>query len=177
MRRQRLYTVSVVRRKRWLLGVGAAVVLTLVGLVMALHHPTVQQRLWSRAQRALSVAGIDVEADRVQAWLLAPRLEVTALRIRIEERTVLTAERIEVRFRWHRVLSAPRHLDLIEIAGLWVDPAELASSLPSAEATDDSVPAPIPWRAVEVGRLEIVDARVGSDMTDLAFRVADLSFR
>lgn len=85
-----------------------------------------------------------------------------------------TVEEIEVRFRWSRVVSAPRRLDVIEIAGLWVDPLELAT-LGSGAESDETKPQGFPWRAVEIGRLEVVDARIGSQTPEVAFEVSKVS--
>jgi outer membrane protein assembly factor BamA len=157
-----------------LLGVGLVVGVIVIGLAVAVHHPGVQQRVWGRVQQVLSDAGVEVDSDIVRARLVRPRIELSGVRIRAGERTVATVESLEVRFRWNRVLRAPRHLDAIEIDGLWIDPIELASLAP-AEESDRAAAGGIPWRAVEIGRLEVADARIGSEIAGVGFTVAEVS--
>lgn len=127
--------------------------LGVVGVVV-LHTQAVQRLLWSRAVSAVEAAsGWRITAGSVRLRALPAGLDLTAVQIsKPGGDPVLHADHVALRWRWEKLLWAPRRIDEVVVSGLvWRLDELLSASSAGTEAT--------PWSGppteIEIGRLEL----------------------
>ena len=144
----------VTRRRRLLLISLAGVLVLVLGLALVVSLPGVQRAGWDRATKAITDStGWRVDAGSVAFRPWPGRLELGDVAVGAEGRTVVTIERIAVRWRWRdlfRDVPRLRQVTVEELhADLRGDLPELTSREPSAGAAVD------PFRVIEIDHLAL----------------------
>ncbi len=134
----------------------ALVALAALGIVgvLVLHTQTVQRLLWSRAVEAVEAAsGWRVAADSVKLSVFPAGVQLSSVRVGSgNEAPLFQAEKVTLRWRWTRLVQAPRRLDEVVISGFsWRSEGLLSVSSTGADAGSWSGPP----TEIEIGRLEL----------------------
>lgn len=144
-----------------------------LGLVIA-HLPVVQRLVWTKITDAVtSATGLRLEADKVRFRLMPGRAEIEGLIVGSGSATPLSVGRLEVRFRWRKVLREPRSIDVVKLEGLNVDLTNV--ELPTHEAEPPRAGDPGLWQALEIGKLTVTDGRLVAAAQGVGFDIDDLT--
>jgi len=132
--------------------VAAAAVALAVVIVASL--PGVQREAWRRiTARVETSTGWHVEAKDVALQLWPARLSLGGIAVGAGGRTILTADRLEVRWAWRELLGAVPRLRRVDLDGPHLDLTGGLPELPAGEPTER--PSPDPFRVIEVDRLSL----------------------
>jgi len=157
-------------RRRLLLGLAAAVLAMLVGIIALLHLPAVQARVWRRVVAAVEAStGWRPAAEDVALRGFPARLVVRGLTLSVGGRTVLGVDAVEARWRWRRLLTEPRRIESLVVEGPTLDLEALPAAEPGEPSSDLD-----PWRTFEIGTLRVSGAAISGGARDLDVEVAGL---
>jgi len=143
-----------VTRRRWIILAVAVFVVVLVAGVVLVHAPVVQTPVFQRVTATIEEdTGVAVEFDAAGLRLWPARLVAEQVTVAIGGVEVATIDRLEARWSWRGLMSAPRRIDILEVDGVHLDLTEVPE-LPDRPADEDGA-ATDPWRAVEIGHFEV----------------------
>jgi outer membrane protein assembly factor BamA len=149
----------VIRPRRLIAIIIVVMILIVAVAATVLHLPAVQEHLWSRAVASLeSATGLRVEADEVRYRLVPATLRLEDVAAGFNGRTVASASRLEIRFRWRRIVGRPRSIDMVAVDGIEVDLSSL--ELPDRGPPDDGDEPINLWQELEIGELRLSGNRL-----------------
>ncbi|HSN55252.1 MAG TPA: hypothetical protein VLT32_11285, partial [Candidatus Sulfomarinibacteraceae bacterium] len=158
------------RRRKWLLALGATMVVVCAAVVAVVHAPSVQEAVFRRAAAAIEhETGWSLTAESVSLRAFPARLSARGLVLSTGGRAVLSVDAIEARWRWRGLLAEPRRIESLVVEGPTLD----LEALPTAEA--GAAPSELdPWRALEIGSLRLRGGVVSGGALDLDVEVGGL---
>jgi len=157
--------------RRTILVVLSLVVVVAAILVVVVHLPGVQRIAWRRLTTAVEEsAGWRVEAESMSLRVIPARLEITGLTVAGGAGTIATVDRLSARWRWRRLLAAPRRLEEMDLDGVSFHPDALPPPDPSGEAQATAL-----WDGLEIGSLQVRGGRIGHSVQDIEYSLDGVS--
>ncbi len=155
------------RRRRLLLVVLATFLLVVAGLTLIVSLQSVQRSAWDIVMARIEGAtGWQVRAGTVTFRPWPARLELGGLEVGVRDRTILTADRAELRWRWRDLLRDVPRLGQVTMEGPHLD---VRSGLPELPSSGPSTGPPVdPYRVVEIDHFALRGGDVQAAFRDVA---------
>jgi translocation and assembly module TamA len=131
----------------------------------------VQRVVWDRVALTIEEkSGLRIDTEEVALRIFPARLRASGVEVSSDGRTILSLGRVEARWKWHRLASDPRRLELLEVDGVTID----RSALPETSGDQDTEPL-AQLSLFEIGELRILGVGIGESAAGIEVVVDGLN--
>ena len=169
-----MYTATVTRKRKLILALAAAVVISIIAAAIAIHDPGIQRRVWEAVTAAVEESSdVGIEAAHVRLRFFPARLVLREVTVSLEGETVLAVEEIRADWQWRRLAAQPRRIETVTVQG----PVFFGDALPAPGAKTDTPSEIDIWGLLEIGSLRISGGRATAGVPDVRVALDDVSMQ